>query len=47
MFMYATTIVKAREIDLYEVAADDKTTYFKDKENLRNDSRYYRNKSSW
>lgn len=47
MFMYATTIVKAREIDLYEIAADDKTTYFKDKENLRNDSRYYRNKSSW
>lgn len=47
MFMYATTIVKARELDLYEVTNDDKTAYFKDKENLRDDSRYFRNKSSW
>lgn len=39
MFMYATTIEKAREFDLYDVAGDDKTAYFKDKENLRDDSR--------
>lgn len=45
MFMYATTISKTREFDLYEVANDDKTAYFKDKENLRDDSRYFRNKS--
>ncbi len=45
MFMYATTIAKTRELDLYEIASDDKTAYFKDKENLRDDSRYIRNKS--
>lgn len=44
MFMYSTTIAKTRELDLYEIANDDKTAYFKDKENLRNDSRYFRNK---
>ncbi len=45
MFMYSTTITKARELDLYEVANDDKNSYFKDKENLHNDSRYIGNKS--
>lgn len=43
MFMYATTIEKSRELDLYDVANDDKSAYFKDKENLREDSRYYQN----
>lgn len=38
MFMYATTIEKKREIDLYTVANDDKTLYFKDKENIREDT---------
>lgn len=38
MYMYATTIEKKRELDLYEVATDDKTEYFKDKENIRDDS---------
>lgn len=38
MFMYATTIEKKRELDLCEVASDDKTAYFKDKENLREDT---------
>ena len=38
MFMYATTIEKARELDLYEVVNDDKTSYFKDKENIRDDT---------
>ena len=38
MYMYATTISKMRELDLYEVATDDKTEYFKDKENIRDDS---------
>lgn len=38
MYMYATTIEKKRELDLYEVASDDKTEYFKDKENIRDDS---------
>ena len=44
MFMYATNIAKTRELDLYEVTNNDKISYFKDKENLRNDSRYIRNK---
>lgn len=44
MFMYATTITKTHELDLYEIATNDKIAYFKDKENLRNDSRYFRNK---
>ena len=43
MFMYATTISKVRELSLYDVANDDKTSYFKDKENLRDDSRYFGN----
>lgn len=38
MYMYATNIEKKRELDLYEVAVDDKTEYFKDKENIRDDS---------
>lgn len=38
MYMYATTISKMRELDLLEVATDDKTEYFKDKENIREDS---------
>lgn len=38
MYMYATTIGKMRELDLLEVASDDKTHYFKDKENIRDDS---------
>ena len=38
MFMYATVIPKTRELDLLEVATDDKTSYFKDKENIRNES---------
>lgn len=38
MFMYATTIEKKRELDLYEVVNDDKTSYFKDKENIRDDT---------
>lgn len=38
MYMYATTIEKMRELDLLEVATDDKTQYFKDKENIRDDS---------
>lgn len=38
MFMYATNIEKKRELDLYEVASDDKTSYFKDKENIREDT---------
>lgn len=38
MYMYATTIGKMRELDLLEVATDDKTEYFKDKENIRDDS---------
>lgn len=38
MYMYATTIEKKRELDLYEVATDDKTEYFKDTENIRDDS---------
>lgn len=45
MFMYATTIAKTRELDLYEVTNNDKISYFRDKENLRDDSRYIRNKS--
>lgn len=47
MFMYATTVTKTRELDLYEVASNDKLSYFKDKENLRDDSRYIRNKNRW
>lgn len=47
MFMYATTVTKTRELNLYEVTNDDKIAYFKDKENLRDDSRYSRNKSRW
>lgn len=47
MFMYATTISKTREINLYEVANDDKISYFKNKENLRDDSRYFRYKSRY
>lgn len=43
MFMYATNINKTRALDLYEIAKDDKTAYFKDKENLRDDSRYFGN----
>lgn len=43
MFMYATTIEKFHDIDLRVIAADDKTLYFKDKENIREDSRYFRN----
>lgn len=38
MYMYASTISKARELDLYEVASDDKKNYLKDKENIRDDS---------
>lgn len=38
MYMYATTIEKMRELDLYEVSSDDKTHYFKDKENIRDDT---------
>lgn len=38
MFMYATSIEKKREINLYEVATDDKISYFKDKENIREDT---------
>lgn len=38
MFMYATTIEKKRELDLYEVVNDDKTLYFKDKQNIREDT---------
>ncbi len=40
MFIYATSIEKLREIDLYEIVEGDKTSYLKDKENLRDDSRY-------
>ncbi len=47
MFMYATTISKVRELNLYDVANDDKTSYFKDKENLRDDSRYFGNQNKW
>lgn len=42
MFMYATTIEKSHDIDLYTVAIDDKNMYFKDKENIREDSRNFR-----
>lgn len=38
MFMYATTIEKKRELDLYQIVTDDKATYFKDKENIRDDT---------
>lgn len=38
MFIYATSIEKKREINLYEITADDKTSYFKDKENIREDT---------
>lgn len=41
MFLYATTIEKSRELDLYEVAKDDKENYLKDKENIRDDSGIY------
>lgn len=41
MFLYATTIEKSRELDLYEVAKDDKSNYLKDKENIRDDSGIY------
>ena len=40
MFIYATSIEKSREVDLYEIANGDKTSYLKDKENVRDDSRY-------
>lgn len=43
MFMYATTIEKTHDIDLKTIATDDKTMYFKDKENIREDSRCFRN----
>lgn len=43
MFMYATTIEKSHDIDLYTVATDDKNMYFKDKENICEDSRNFRN----
>lgn len=43
MFMYATTIEKSHDIDLRTIATDDKTMYFKDKENIREDSRHFRN----
>lgn len=45
MFMYATTIEKVREIDLYEIVNNDKTSYFKDKENIRDDTGITRDKS--
>lgn len=38
MFLYASSIEKLRELDLYEVAKDDKDNYLKDKENVRDDS---------
>lgn len=38
MYMYATRIEKIRELDLLEVASDDKTEYFKAQENIRDDS---------
>ena len=38
MFLYASSIQKLRELDLYEVAQDDKNNYLKDKENIREDS---------
>lgn len=38
MFLYASSFEKLRELDLYEVAQDDKSNYFKDKENIREDS---------
>lgn len=44
MYMYATTIEKKRELDLYEVAFDDKTSYFKNKENIRDDSGFIETK---
>lgn len=44
MYMYASTISKPREVDLYEVASDDKQNYLKDKENIRDDSGIYETK---
>ncbi len=41
MFMYATTIEKLHDLDLYTIASDDKALYFKDKENIREDLRNY------
>lgn len=41
MFMYATTIEKRRELDLLQVATDDKTSYFNNKENIRDDTGIY------
>lgn len=38
MFFYATKIEKSREIDLYQIVVDDKQNYFKDKQNIRDDS---------
>lgn len=41
LFMYATTIEKNRDLDLLQVATDDKTSYFNDKENIRDDTGIY------
>jgi len=38
MFLYASSIEKLRELDLYEVAKDDKDNYLSNKENIRDDS---------
>lgn len=38
MFFYATKISKSREIDLYQIVADDKANYLKEKQNIRDDS---------
>ena len=38
MFLYATKIPKQRELDLYQVVEDDKVSYLKEKQNIREES---------
>lgn len=38
MFFYATHISKSRQIDFKQIVSDDKESYLKDKQNIREDS---------
>ena len=38
MYIYTTTISKARELDLLNIIKDDKASYLSDKENIINDT---------
>ena len=41
MFIYASSIQKLHDIDLYDEVKEDKDSYFQNKENVRNDSEIY------